>query len=84
MIISIASGKGGTGKTTVAVNLAIVLGSSPNGSQAGPAPTGVQFIDADVEVVSPAALRTEIADEIRKMTRIYPTGDTAVEIMPEG
>ncbi|RJP47103.1 MAG: WYL domain-containing transcriptional regulator [Desulfobacteraceae bacterium] len=39
---------------------------------------------ADVEVVSPAALRTEIADEIRKMTRIYPTGDTAVEIMPEG
>jgi MinD superfamily P-loop ATPase len=38
MIISIASGKGGTGKTTVAVNLALSL---PEGS--------VQLIDCDVE-----------------------------------
>ena len=38
MIISIASGKGGTGKTTVAVNLALSL---PKGS--------VQLIDCDVE-----------------------------------
>jgi MinD superfamily P-loop ATPase len=38
MIISIASGKGGTGKTTVAVNLALSL---PKGT--------VQFIDCDVE-----------------------------------
>ncbi len=37
MIISIASGKGGTGKTTVAVNLAISLGDN------------VQFLDCDVE-----------------------------------
>lgn len=39
MIISVASGKGGTGKTTVAVNLASVLAKSRR----------VQFIDADVE-----------------------------------
>ena len=37
MILAIASGKGGTGKTTVAVNLAKVLGAS------------VQLLDCDVE-----------------------------------
>jgi MinD superfamily P-loop ATPase len=37
MIISIASGKGGTGKTTVATNLAVAIG------------TDVQLIDCDVE-----------------------------------
>jgi MinD superfamily P-loop ATPase len=36
MIISVASGKGGTGKTTVAVNLALALNN-------------VQFLDCDVE-----------------------------------
>ncbi|MCF8063328.1 MAG: ATP-binding protein [Deltaproteobacteria bacterium] len=37
MILSIASGKGGTGKTTVATNLALALGG------------GVQLLDCDVE-----------------------------------
>ncbi len=36
MVISVASGKGGTGKTTIAVNLALSLGN-------------VQFLDLDVE-----------------------------------
>ncbi|NQT79685.1 MAG: P-loop NTPase [Candidatus Aminicenantes bacterium] len=39
MIISVASGKGGTGKTTVAVNLALSLKDSHS----------VQFLDCDVE-----------------------------------
>jgi MinD superfamily P-loop ATPase len=37
MILSVASGKGGTGKTTVATNLAVAIG------------TGVQLLDCDVE-----------------------------------
>jgi MinD superfamily P-loop ATPase len=36
MIISVASGKGGTGKTTVATNLALSIGKT-------------QFLDCDVE-----------------------------------
>jgi len=42
MIISIASGKGGTGKTTVATNLALSLESEIFGP-------GVQLLDCDVE-----------------------------------
>jgi MinD superfamily P-loop ATPase len=40
MILSIASGKGGTGKTTIAVNLALSISEISN---------GVQFLDCDVE-----------------------------------
>jgi len=41
MIVSVASGKGGTGKTTVAVNLALLLGQEESNR--------VQFADCDVE-----------------------------------
>jgi MinD superfamily P-loop ATPase len=41
MIISVASGKGGTGKTTVATNLALFLSSQKSRE--------VQFLDCDVE-----------------------------------
>jgi MinD superfamily P-loop ATPase len=44
MIISVASGKGGTGKTTVAVNLALSIESASQACNAG-----VQFLDCDVE-----------------------------------
>ncbi len=54
MIISVASGKGGTGKTTVATNLALSIGE------------GVQLLDCDVEepnahlFIRPKFERTEI------------------------
>jgi len=41
MIISVASGKGGTGKTTIAVNLALALAKDKG--------RNVQFLDCDVE-----------------------------------
>jgi len=41
MIISVASGKGGTGKTTIAVNLALVLAKDKGNN--------VKFLDCDVE-----------------------------------
>jgi len=45
MIIAIASGKGGTGKTTVAVNLALSIAADAQGS----AKSDVLFLDCDVE-----------------------------------
>jgi predicted DNA-binding transcriptional regulator YafY len=38
---------------------------------------------ADVQVVSPASLRAEIADEIRKMSRIYPDKGASVDDVQE-
>ena len=71
MIISVASGKGGTGKTTVAVNLALSLSNihpvrnfALQGKRIGIS-NGVQFLDCDVE--EPNAhifLKPKIQDKI--------------------
>jgi len=49
MIIAVASGKGGTGKTTVAVGLALSLLESPP-----PGVSGVAMVDCDVEAPNAA------------------------------
>jgi MinD superfamily P-loop ATPase len=56
MIISVASGKGGTGKTTIATNLAVSINSSVNPASKFSRKNGrvnisnaVQFLDCDVE-----------------------------------
>jgi len=63
MIISIASGKGGTGKTTVATNLAVSLGS------------GVQLLDCDVEEPNAHLFVQPVVDEVLTVTTSVPVVD---------
>ena len=63
MIISIASGKGGTGKTTVATNLAISIG------------TNVQLLDCDVEEPNAHLFIHPLFDETQIVTTPVPEVD---------
>jgi MinD superfamily P-loop ATPase len=60
MIISIASGKGGTGKTTVATNLAVSLESD------------VQILDCDVEQPNVHLFIAPVIEEVRTITTPVP------------
>lgn len=63
MIISVASGKGGTGKTTVATNLAVSLGAN------------VQFLDCDVEEPNAHLFLDPDIQEVRTVTTPVPQVD---------
>jgi MinD superfamily P-loop ATPase len=63
MIISIASGKGGTGKTTVATNLAVSLGN------------GVQILDCDVEEPNAHLFIRPVIDETETVYAAVPEVD---------
>ena len=63
MIISIASGKGGTGKTTVATNLAISVGSD------------VQVLDCDVEEPNAHLFIKPTIEEVKTVTTPVPEVD---------
>jgi MinD superfamily P-loop ATPase len=60
MIIAVASGKGGTGKTTVAVNLALSL-------------SNVQVLDCDVEEPNSHIFLNPVIEEIRPAYTLVPT-----------
>ncbi len=63
MIISIASGKGGTGKTTVATNMAVSVGS------------GVQVLDCDVEEPNAHLFLHPTIEEVETITTPVPEVD---------
>jgi len=63
MIISIASGKGGTGKTTVATNLAVSLGSD------------VQILDCDVEEPNSHLFIQPTIEDVKTITTPVPEVD---------
>ena len=65
MIICIASGKGGTGKTTVATNLALSIG------------TNVQLLDCDVEQPNAHLFLKSVVDRPQNITTPVPEIDTA-------
>lgn len=64
MIIAVASGKGGTGKTTVAVSFALSL-------------DGVQFVDCDVEEPNAAIFLKPVIAEKTSVTMPVPEVDEA-------
>jgi MinD superfamily P-loop ATPase len=63
MIISIASGKGGTGKTTIATNLALSLGAE------------VQLLDCDVEEPNAHLFIAPVIEEVITITTPVPKVD---------
>lgn len=63
MIISIASGKGGTGKTTVATNMAVSLGGD------------VQLLDCDVEEPNAYLFINPVINEVKTITTPVPEVD---------
>jgi MinD superfamily P-loop ATPase len=63
MIISVASDKGGTGKTTIATNMAVCLG------------TNVQFLDCDVEEPNAHLFIQPAVDSVRTISTPVPKVD---------
>lgn len=64
MIVSVASGKGGTGKTTVAINLALAMD------------TDLQFLDCDVEAPNASIF---LKPELKQVIPVYFTLPELVE-----
>ena len=70
MIISIASGKGGTGKTTVATNLALVLGER------------VELLDCDVEEPTAHLFLKPQIERTERVDGCDPLGITSTKASP--
>src|SRR5215471_3964433 len=80
-LVAIASGKGGVGKTTVAVNLALALAKLTNAS----APNKVGLLDADVYGPNvPIMLGTSQEPRATPEKRIYPIEVQGIKMISMG
>jgi MinD superfamily P-loop ATPase len=71
MIVTVASGKGGTGKTTVAVNLALSLVADQESAGLGPP----LFLDCDVEEPNAALFLRPTIQDRREVGQMVPQVD---------
>ncbi len=84
MIIAVASGKGGTGKTTVAVSLALTVAaerectSAPSGPSGGNVAPTVRLIDCDVEEPNVALFLHPVIHARRSVSILVPQVDSGV------
>jgi MinD superfamily P-loop ATPase len=75
MIIAVASGKGGTGKTTVATSLALALANDDQGRDAVPDRAGPLFLDCDVEEPNAALFLKPSLDDRQEVGILIPQVD---------
>jgi MinD superfamily P-loop ATPase len=74
MIITVASGKGGTGKTTVAVSLALAIAADRQAASSSPAGHPL-FLDCDVEEPNAALFLQPAIQEHREVAQLVPEVD---------